>query len=243
MKFSWNDILIVGDSFASIRNHQDDWPMSLALQLTHEEYVNTKIPRGFGFPGGAWWSVRNNLLKELSICVPKVLVICHTNEDRLPSDFDYGLNAGVIDSPNNLWKPESDTNYVPEMFKATEYYFKYLYSPAFHLWAMEQWFNELDCIIEEHNIEIVVHLHCFSKKDSPQGTLPKIFKNGITSKEILFQTIIEKYNHGFNEPIGCFKNHFKIEDNPVFAKSLYNAIINFTTDQNGTVQNLNLLGD
>ena len=76
MKFDWNDVLIVGDSFASLRYQPEDWPMALVLQLTGEEYNSNKIPRGFGFPGGAWWPSEAPRAKESQRQKPKKKLLC-----------------------------------------------------------------------------------------------------------------------------------------------------------------------
>jgi len=242
--YKWNDILIVGDSVAAHRHEPKQWPLALTLKLTGEDYNRNKLPRGRGFPGGAWWSTRKNLLNELKVSVPKILIICHTNEDRIPSDYDYGLTSGCVHSEKLLWRPDDDTNYTSDIFKATQQYFKYLYSPSYHLWAMEQWFIELDSILSEEKIDKIIHLHGFSKKanNGQSNCLPKVFNMGITSEEILVDLALGRYNHAFDESTGIFANHFKLPENITIANSLFNAIVNYKPEQNGTVQNLNLLG-
>jgi hypothetical protein len=58
MKFNHNDILILGDSFCANRKTRTDWPMVVSQSLTGSNH----IPRGVGFAGGSWWSVRGALL-------------------------------------------------------------------------------------------------------------------------------------------------------------------------------------
>jgi len=243
--YQWDDILIVGDSYACSRHTPDHWPAALAIKLTGREY-DKKKPRGEGFPGGAWWSTRKNLLKELDVRVPKILIICHTNEDRLPSDHDYGLTSGCVHHEHLVWKPAGDTNYTSDIWKATCSYFKYLYSPSYHLWAMERWFIELDSILDEHEIPVVIHLHCFPKKTpglpGPSNSTPWIFRNGVTSVGTL-RDLSDRYGNNAVETPGQFANHFKIPENLKIADALYDAIVNFKPEQNGTVQNLNLLRD
>ena len=84
--FDWDDILIIGDSYVSARDKEFNWPMSLALQLTGLAFNKDRLPRGIGYPGCAWWSVRNELLKQLSIKIPKVLILCHPDKNRYISD-------------------------------------------------------------------------------------------------------------------------------------------------------------
>jgi hypothetical protein len=243
--YEWNDILIVGDSFASSRETMNHWPVALTTKLTGESYQQNRHPRGEGFSGGAWWSTRNNLLKELAMCVPKVLIMCHTNEDRIPSDYDFGLTSGCLDVGKFIRGPGDDARYSTEVFNASRQYFKYLFSPSFHQWASEQWFNELDSILSKNKIPIIIHLHCFPGKTPGIVTrgsgIPRVFSHGITSAEILSNLVQDTYNNNFDQSSGNFANHFKFPENIKIADTLYDAVMNYKTEQNGTVQNLNLL--
>lgn len=246
MMYKWDDILIVGDSFAGDRRAIDNWPVALTLKLTGDEYSPQYRPRGQGFPGASWWSTRTNLLKELETRIPKVLIMCHTNEDRLQSDNDYGLNIGCC-TDNHIAIPIGDTNYSPDILNAARQYFKYLYSPSYHLWAMDRWFNELESILNEKKIPVVIHLHSFPKKTpgnpGRSDVVPKVFDYGVTSEEILYNLSVDKYNHptDFTEASGEFNNHFKTAENLTIANALHAAVVNFKSDLNGTIQNLNLL--
>ena len=89
---SHDEFLIIGDSFAAHRSEDSDWPRLLATLQTDV----TQTPRGQGFGGASWWSTRKCLLTELAIKVPKVLVLCHTESGRLPSDFNFGINVSTV---------------------------------------------------------------------------------------------------------------------------------------------------
>ena len=97
---TWNDIVIIGDSFCYHRTEAESWPKKLALQLTND---STTVSRGLGYPGGSWWAARKRLLNELSISVPKILIMCHTEPNRLPNYYDFSLNGASIfdNSPGN----------------------------------------------------------------------------------------------------------------------------------------------
>ena len=234
--YQWDDILIVGDSYAAYRWSPEHWPMALTLKLTGESFNEGRIPRGFGFAGAAWWSTRTGLLKELEIRVPKVLVICHTNSERLQSDYNYGLNSGSVSNSKLVNVPIGDTNYSTSVFIAAGLYYKYLHSTKFNVWAKVQWLLELDSIIKSAGIPIVIHLPCLNDfiEFSPN-------KFGITSEEVLYQLGLEFYKDRALDPAGLPVNHFEIPENVKMADALYDTIINFTPEQNGTIQNLNLL--
>ena len=247
--YEWDDILIIGDSFASFRARPDHWPMALTLKLTAETYKehDQKLPRGYGYPGASWWSTRKKLLSEIDIRIPKILIICHTESDRIPSDYDYGLNIGYVADEKLLTIPKDDRgSYDRAVILAADQYYKHLFSSSYHQWAFEQWFTELDTIVSEKNIEKVIHMHSFPAKTPGKPgrskILPKVFNNGITSAEILFNVVLEKYNFAdVMSPTGGFVNHFRLAENISIADALYDTIINFTPEQNGTIQNLNLL--
>lgn len=151
--YKHEEILILGDSFAYSRECPNDWPNVVIKELTQ----STEIARGAGFSGCSWWSVRNKLLEELSYKVPKVLIITHTECQRVISDFDYPLNTGTV------LNDDVELVEVPkEVVKAAKDYFLNLYSENFHYWSQQQWYKELDEIILKHGIEKVIHLHVFS---------------------------------------------------------------------------------
>ena len=71
--FEWDDILILGDSFVGSRTEQLDWPQLVACQLTNSVYEINRQPRGQGFNGCSWWSVRTRLYEELKYKKPKMI--------------------------------------------------------------------------------------------------------------------------------------------------------------------------
>lgn len=234
--YEWDDILVLGDSFAYSRHLQTDWPMALALKLTGKEYSPDRVPRGIGFPGCSWWSVRNRLLKEIGIKVPKVLVVCHTEMNRIPSDEDYGLTLTSV-STNSVVSPQGRlSSYHPIMRAAIDYY-RHLYSEKFHMWMFQQWINELDSITMNAGIDVVIHLQCY------EGTENIVSSHGITSEQFLFE--IHKRVTGEKPPhlkdAEYFRNHMNDRHSIHLANSLYDAIINFTPSDNGKRKNLNIL--
>lgn len=221
--FSPNDILILGDSYASERIDPRSWTSILTSLLTEGKYTT---PRGVGHEGGAWWSARKVLLQELEKKIPKVLIFCHTEPMRLPSEQDLPLNAASacnIELHISRHKlAQHDCDYKTIAHAATLYY-KHLFIEDYHVWAQKSWFKELDEIIHENQIPYVIHMHCF-----PPWTDQElyVFTHGITVEEILWDYCIDKY------PLEMDRlniiNHFSVEQNETLAHRLYGAINNYS---------------
>ena len=229
--YSHSDVLIVGDSFAQHRSNPTDWPMALTKILTGSD----EVPLGVGIGGTSWWTVRKSIVEALQNQPPKVLIACHTDAFRLPSDKDAGLTPGTV------LEQEYDTKYAnwysKEEFQAASMYYMHLMSMDFHIWARNQWYSELDNLLSP--VPIVIHLHCFPEQTGRQE--PYIFKHGITSSEILFHLQVQEAGSPRGTDLPGFRNHFSPENNVKIARSLYKTIRNFDPASNGTEQNLNLL--
>jgi hypothetical protein len=202
-----NDILIIGDSYAFCRDKLTDWPKYLCYLLTNTE----SIPPGQGFAGCAWWSVRKYLLNSLKqIKNPvKILIICHTSADRLPSDADLSLThnpskaGAVFCSRTKSWI----TNL--ELANAAELYYKHLYFKEFYDWARLRWFEELDDLLEIQKIPLVIHIPCFQNGSH-------LFRNGINVSGSLFDHSIQDDSQA--------RNHFTDENNVKLAEFLFKLI-------------------
>ena len=202
--YKHEDILIVGDSFCFHRETEEHWPYILCKLLTN----NNRKPRGKGFPGASWWSTRKNLLNELKIKVPKVLVICHTNHPRIPSDLDLALNV------TSAFNAKYFYNNLTKESAASGYYFRYLYCDEFHLWAQSHWFQELDIILNKlSSIEKVVHIFNFSITP----LFP--FNKGVIIADRLDQYMI------LDIKTQIYFNHLTKEKNIELANCLYNIIV------------------
>ena len=201
--FDWDDILIIGDSYVSARDKEFNWPMSLALQLTGLAFNKDRLPRGIGYPGCAWWSVRNELLKQLSIKIPKVLILCHPDKNRYISDENLPFNIGSA-MGKSMIRIDSGT------INALHLYYKHLYSSDFHAWTEKSWFIELDEILNKYQIPYIIHLHCNMLERSQLHE----FKNGITHSKELFDP----------NNINDYDNHLSTEENVMMAKLLFNLI-------------------
>lgn len=225
--FDPNDILIVGDSFAKCRDKNNDWPRLLVNLLTGQN----KIPRGEGFSGASWWSTRKNLLNELKVHVPKVLVICHTEASRLPSDFDFGINLASAANFDIVVPNGQEHNYVPAIKKAATEYYTYLSCVDYSVWAQNSWFKELDQLLDEYKIPHVIHLHCFP----PYYSLHELycFKNGVTERNTLWELC-----KGVDQT--STRNHFTEEQNIKIAHAINRTLTESLAYANGWVE-MNLL--
>jgi hypothetical protein len=204
-----DELLIVGDSYCADRNRLADWPRLLLKMATGDD----EKPRGEGWPGASWWSTRHTLLKEFSIKEPKILIICHTEAMRIPSNYHFGLNAASVTGKFPICSPyENLQYYTDDIKKSAEMYYKHLISEDFHHWAMHSWFRELDNLLIDKNIQ-TIHLQSFR--------IDNVFKSGITSKERLS----DLYDRFGQVKDGIPRaNHFSNEHNILIAKNLYRAL-------------------
>lgn len=212
----FNEILIVGDSFCGHRHVDWHWPYRIVNQLTGE----SGITRGSGFRGGSWWSCRKELLKEIHESPVKLLILCHTEPHRLPNDDDLGLNPSSVHRPAALFAPWAQQLYnqfpISDLQAAGRLYYKYLYSPKFHIWSQQQWFKELDDIIRD--IPFIVHIPCFSDSIYPHAT-------GIRCITALFNSrLVSDPNATGGVHIA---NHMTADENQQFTDILYNVIIDY----------------
>ncbi len=207
--YEWDDILIVGDSFCAERDQLYHWPVIFANKLTNENKIN---PRGKGYGGASWWSTRKKLIEELNQLSAKIVIICHTEPNRIPNDHDYSLNYSNV-------QYQILKNNKNKIFDAAEKYYKHLYSSIFLEWAQNRWFSELDEYLSKISIEKVIHLHCFPTKDRN----PHIFKIGFTMNGFLFDYCDPTFPD--DHP-----NHMTLELNEKFANYLISVIENYQGD-------------
>jgi len=203
---TYEDIVIIGDSFAYHRFQNSDWPKYLTYLLTNQY----DQPRGKGFPGASWWSTRKCLLEEIKKKPIKLLILCHTEPSRIPSDHDFGLNISSVNSNGIYVAEDKKINFYDQILIASKLYFEHLISLDFHKWARLKWLEELDTLVEEYQIPKVIHLYCFKDLSNIE------FKNGITISSILKNRMTM---HDIKA-----RNHFTEEVNIQLAKELYKVI-------------------
>jgi hypothetical protein len=199
-----DELLIVGDSFCSDRVMKQTWPRHLLKLTTGAD----QVPRGEGWAGASWWSTRHTLYKELQIKLPKILIICHTEAMRIPSDYHFGLNAASATGKSIICSPIENQKFNTDDIKTSaKMYYKHLISEDFHQWASLAWFRELDNLLIDKKIH-TIHLKSFE--------VNYIFKSGITSKESLSAL-------ASSNPDGPI-NHFSIDQNIQIAETLYQTL-------------------
>ncbi len=234
--FNLEDLLIIGDSFASCRTQETDWPKIVSNYLLKN---TNHIPLGKGFSGASWWSTRRFLTDYLNKHIPKILIIIHTECQRIPSNDNYSLNYGSVFNAESYskHKQKRDDEIPPyEVLIAGQHYYKYLYNQDFHHWAYTKWLEELDEITK--NITINIHLHSFF--DISNNLY--IFKNGLTFDSPLWdisddcQKLTNKikklndYVHVVPDNVwkDCnTRNHFTVENNKKLASIIIDAIENY----------------
>ncbi len=222
--YDWNDILIVGDSFCSGRYYAHEWPQLLTCALTGQQYNEKRTPRGHGFSGASWWSARRCIIDELNTCPPvKVLIVCHTDAHRIPSDDNHSLNSVSVEHrwlhqehgrTGKAWPRDAfaASDLMPErMALAGKLYYEQLISRSFNEWAVKRWFLELEEIVDKSfTIEKSIHLFCFD------GDF-HVFKNGVTVEDTL-----SKHRSRIE-----VSNHFDHSDNFRLAKTLQKILDNY----------------
>ena len=226
--FEWDDILIIGDSFTAHRHDMSTWPMLLSCLLTDMKFNSNLIPRGRGFSGCSWWSARKLFLQECDRKMPKILIMSHTEPQRIPSDDDFKLNSSSvfdIDSDEKSHHPTDidipSSKKVPkEVLIAAQQYYKYLISIEHQIWAQEQWFKEIDQFVVANKIEYVLHMHSFLPWHDKKL---HEFKVGTTFDTPLWEMSDDKIT-GFSNRN---RNHFSTSKNTQLAKVLHTAIIDY----------------
>lgn len=240
---NFNDVLIIGDSFATQRTTDTDWPKLLVSRLC-SDFSPKRIPRGSGFNGASWWSSRKLLYRELKKHIPKLLIMTHTEMQRIPNDDDYGLNSSSVFNVEEYTRNIESTihpDHIPkEVLLAGQEFYKHLFCKDFFIWAQKQWFLEIDTIVEKYSIPFVIHFHSFEPWDGPQH----IFKNGITFNQPLWnicddiKLISQDRYKSITEEIQTVdgdiwqnnsnRNHFSVENNIKLADQILDAINNYS---------------
>jgi hypothetical protein len=212
----WDDILIIGDSFCACRSDSKFWPNLLCTKLSNSVKPS---PRGGGFGGTSWWSGRKKLIEELAYRIPKILIMCHTEPQRIPNDYDIPLNmVSVSDiAPLSSQYPNLTSKFpLNDFSRAAIQYYKYLHSEDFYNWAIIQWYQELDYLSKD--ISKVIHLHSFIDSVYAHET-------GISCLTPLFDWASEPLKIGSS----THANHMSLEENAKLAQILYDVILKYNT--------------
>lgn len=226
MHYTWQDILIAGDSFCAGRRYSHEWPQLLLQHLTGQPYDPKIIPRGHGYSGASWWSTRKCIIDEFNTWPPvKVLIVCHTDSHRIPSDKNFSLNAVSVERAVLHRETGGDDPMPERLAQAGRLYYEELINWGFNEWACQRWFIELDELIAgQKSLEKVIHLFCFD------GNFYQ-FKQGVTVADTLIK------HRSKNE----ISNHFDYQGNQQLAGSLAKILDNYPG--NGHVYNGPILGE
>lgn len=221
MKFDPEDILVIGDSFCAERELESDWPILLVKKLTGK----ATPPRGAGLRGCHWWSYRRIYFNELAKHVPKVVVVCHTDATRIPSDSDLPLNAGSVinadDGTPLINREAMGYDLEKEVAEAALMYFCHLHTDSFAAWANRQWQKELCESLKSYQVPYVLHLHCFPpwwENTETHIGKPYALDYGMTDSVSLYNRLLE------NKQLEGNRNHFTVDANSSIAESLYRTI-------------------
>lgn len=220
-KFNPSDIVIVGDSFCANRTKPKYWPNKLVELLSGDGTV----VRGKGFSGASWWSARCELIRQLEILPPKVLILCHTEASRIHSPKNFPLNYSTVFAEGEKFLPHTMGQNYRIIQEAGRYYYKFLHCDEWDKWTQTSWYKELEELIEQYTIPYVIHLFCFDDSSSSFK-----FKHGLTSTETLI-TLSERQPGGFN--------HFTEQANISIATAIADMITDHYED--GVVKDFNLL--
>jgi hypothetical protein len=224
--YNFDDILIIGDSFCASRHLPESWCQIVTNTLSNTEFNVNKIPRGYGYQGSSWWSTRKRLLIEFEKSTPKIVILFHTQPSRLPANDDLGLNYASA-KEFKLWDPlYNEIKLDRKRADAVVAYYEHLYVDDFHKWCTKHWQIELDDILISYpSIEKIVHFYCF---DDDYNSY--VFNRGVT----VLPPLIEYADFSYQTKPESAKwetiNHFTVERNQIFAKSLLNLIENYPGD-------------
>jgi hypothetical protein len=198
-------LIIVGDSFCMEKRL---WPATLARKLKLD-----LIHRSF--PGAHWWPAADFLLKvspEVRDST-QVLIIAHTNSDRLPSSDESLFRPNLIDTPET----EQDTAIV--------LYKKYIEDLDFLYWAHKQWILEIE---QNWSHAKIIHLNCYpwtvNLPFSGVSVVPPLINLSLNElgPDATFNATAENETR---------KNHFNTYNNIILSDELKRIIDNYAPGQ------------
>jgi hypothetical protein len=212
-----SDLLIIGDSFCSDRYGRSTWPKLVSTNLLNLSYESKIVAKGCGYAGASWWSTRKELLKHIKEHTPKVAIFCHTEPHRLPHNNDYALNIGTVDAKTIFRCDGAEFININNrrLLTAAALYYEQLQVHDYNLWAITQWFKELDELTA--NIEKVLHFY----------SLIGPYNDYTFNKGVTFGDSLKNYAVPNHLSAG---NHFSIANNLKLAKIILNCINNYPGD-------------
>lgn len=181
-------IVIIGDSFAGHSDKSTDW-----VRTFTDRFENATLDCK-GFPGCSWWPLRLYLKDKLNTYTPDILILCHTEPNRVVTRDNQKGN-------------KSNTDPI-----FTKFFNKY-YNLDFGLWSTQRWYDELDDLLLSYNIPYVVHFFSFPYYKYE-------FKQGITSSEDLWS--IQCTQESPLDPNK--RNHFTDENNKLLGNLIFDEL-------------------
>jgi hypothetical protein len=215
---NFNNLLIIGDSFCEHRVRQSDWPVALGRML------DCKV-HGRGWGGCAWWNSKKELDKYKSNRSTTVLIVVHTDSNRLPNDFNYPITPRLMQSLVGGTIVNDVVRYPWLKYRqlALDFYSSELFSMQFYEWAHAAWINEID---QCNDFYATIHIPAFDNVN-----LSKV-KNGIVlTPDSGFKSLMDISNAELGTDSCTWagrdtrNNHFKDFNNIKLAEALRDVIV------------------
>ena len=241
----FNKVVIIGDSFCADRtNKETDWPLILANKLTVQLY-------GEGFSGQSFWSCYkwlNGHRSFKSFNQHTLIIVCHTQHERIPSRLNLPSNPGVftdnfkndieyntekfinnlLGKSNNEFMKNRINVIKDKIFLQSqetarilkEFYMSDLYAEDFYKWAQQAWITELNSMSSE--FYKIIHIKGFDENKIilENNSVLIDIEEFNSLRNLSEQELINPNYSG----IDFRKNHFKDINNLVFAEKLATII-------------------
>lgn len=213
---NFNNLLIIGDSFCEDRTCDSDWPVALGRMLDCKVY-------GKGWGGCAWWNTKKELDKYKSSRSTTILIVVHTDSNRLPNDFNYAITPrlmqmlnGGVDQDDAIKHPGIEYRQL-----ALDFYNSDLFSMHFYEWAHRAWIAEIDRC---NDFYATIHIPAFDNVNLSGVRNGIVLTPGNEFKSLMD---ISNAEVGNNTWAGrdTRHNHFKDVNNIKFAEALRDIIV------------------
>ena len=213
---NFDNLLIIGDSFCEDRSKESDWPVALGRMLDCKVY-------GKGLGGRAWWSSKKELDKYKSNRPTTVLIVVHTDSNRLPNDFDYPMTPRLMQSAasgtigNDLVK----FPWLKYRQLALDFYNSELFSVQFYEWAHTAWITEID---QCNDFYATIHIPAFDNVNLScvKNGIVLTPGNGLKSLMDISNAEVENVTWAGRD---TRNNHFKDFNNIKLAEALRDIIV------------------
>jgi hypothetical protein len=179
---------------------------------------------GRGWGGCAWWNTKKELDKYKSNRSTTVLIVVHTDPNRLPNDFDYPITPRLMQSLTGGTIGDDLVKHPGLEYRqlALDFYNSELFSMHFYEWAHRAWVAEID---QCNDFYATIHIPAFDNVNL-SGV-----KNGIVlTPGNEFKSLMDISNAEVGNIIwsgrDTRRNHFKDVNNIKLAEAIRNVIVN-----------------